>query len=101
MNEIRRLMELNKTDVEVLFAIKKGMCTTANKIAKKKGKDRSVIQKSLNNLVRKGLVDRRSECCDQKKGRYYVYCSKKSKELEKVVKKESQKLLKKCLEVIL
>ncbi len=39
-------------------------------------KDRTTIQKSLKNLVKKELVFRESKCCVQgKRGRYFVYKS--------------------------
>ena len=98
MKEFLKIMGLNRTDFEVFRTITDRSCRTVGRLSELLGKDRSVIQRSLNKLVEKELVERKSKCCDQKKGRYFIYCS--NNKTEKVLKKECEKILKKALEVI-
>ncbi|NMC77047.1 MAG: hypothetical protein GYA60_07135 [Candidatus Methanofastidiosa archaeon] len=47
-------------------------------------KDRTTIQKSLKNLLGKGLIFRESKCCVKgKRGRYFVYKSLEREEIRK------------------
>jgi predicted transcriptional regulator len=36
-------------------------------------RDTSSVNRALNALIKVGLVSRESRCCDEKKGRYFVY----------------------------
>lgn len=99
MKAFNKIMGLSSTDAEVFAKVRSG-CSTTKELARKLGKDRSVVQKSLNKLLDKGLVTRRSEYCDDKRGRYYSYCPQDEQEMKKLVKGKVEKLLKKSLEVI-
>ncbi|KYC52139.1 MAG: Sugar-specific transcriptional regulator TrmB [Candidatus Methanofastidiosum methylothiophilum] len=55
-------------------------------IYQKLKKDRTTIQKSLKNLLDKGLIFRESKCCVQgKRGRYFVYKPIEREEIRKKV----------------
>ena len=72
MKALSELMCLNNLDIRVFEVVRAGD-KRAEKIAKQVQRDVSSVNRAINTLIKVGLVTRESKCCDEKKGRYFVY----------------------------
>jgi predicted transcriptional regulator len=66
MKALKELMGLNNLDIKVFEVVRAGD-TRAEK------RDISSVNRAINTLIKVSLVTRESRCCDEKKGRYFVY----------------------------
>ncbi len=69
---LKRLMGLNNLEVRV-FEIVRDIDSRVEPIADKVQRDISSVNRAINTLIKVGLVSRESKCCDEKRGRYFVY----------------------------
>jgi predicted transcriptional regulator len=72
MKALKELVGLNNLEIRVFEVVRTGD-VRAEKIAKQVQRDISSVNRAINTLIKVSLVTRESRCCDEKKGRYFVY----------------------------
>ncbi|MFB6088398.1 MAG: helix-turn-helix domain-containing protein [Candidatus Aenigmatarchaeota archaeon] len=71
---LKVIYNLSSSEVEVLYYLCENSKKRVKGVAKSLKRDRSTIQRILNNLLSVGLIKRRSKTYeDNRKGRYYTY----------------------------
>ncbi|MFB6076156.1 MAG: helix-turn-helix domain-containing protein [Candidatus Aenigmatarchaeota archaeon] len=86
---LKVIYNLSSSEVEVLYHLCGNSRKRVNIIAKSLNRDRSTIQRILNNLLSVGLVKRKTNTYDNnKKGRYYTYSTIDKKDLKNRIRKK-------------
>jgi predicted transcriptional regulator len=80
-------LELNETE-EKVFRLLVQKPRTCEELSKKLQKDKSSINRILNNLKYRGLITKKTKCCKgEKRGRYFVYSTLPRKAIKDMLKK--------------
>lgn len=68
------IYDLGGTEIQCLVEICRRGNLRVESLAEELNRDRSTVQKALNQLISFGLVERKARCCQgPKRGRYYTY----------------------------